>query len=223
MIAFVGASGAGKSTIINMIPRFMVPTKGEILFDGIPQNEMTLESIRRQVAIVTQEVMLFDDTIVANIAFGAGRPVTEEEIMQAAEAAYLKPLIDSLPEGLQTRIGEGGSKLSGGQRQRVSIARALLKDAPILLLDEATSALDTESEKYIQASLDKLREGRTSFVVAHRLSTIVDADMIVVMDQGAIVEAGTHFELLAKDGPYARLYKIQFNHQKPEKSEAQKA
>ena len=166
--------------------------------------------------------MLFDDTIAANIAFGAGRPVTEEEIMQAAEAAYLKPLIDSLPEGLQTRIGEGGSKLSGGQRQRVSIARALLKDAPILLLDEATSALDTESEKYIQASLDKLREGRTSFVVAHRLSTIVDADMIVVMDQGAIVEAGTHFELLEKDGPYARLYKIQFSHQKPEKSETQK-
>ncbi len=221
MIAFVGASGAGKSTIINMIPRFMVPTKGEIFFDGTSQNEMTLESIRRQVAIVTQEVMLFDDTIAANIAFGAGRPVTDEEIMQAAEAAYLKPLIDSLPEGLQTRIGEGGSKLSGGQRQRVSIARALLKNAPILLLDEATSALDTESEKYIQASLDKLREGRTSFVVAHRLSTIVDADMIVVMDQGAVVEAGTHFELLENDGPYARLYKIQFSHQKAGKPETQ--
>ena len=141
--------------------------------------------------------------------------------MQAAEAAYLKPLIDSLPEGLQTRIGEGGSKLSGGQRQRVSIARALLKNAPILLLDEATSALDTESEKYIQASLDKLREGRTSFVVAHRLSTIVDADMIVVMDQGAVVEAGTHFELLENDGPYARLYKIQFSHQKAGKPETQ--
>lgn len=182
---------------------------------------MTLESIRRQVAIVTQEVMLFDDTIAANIAFGAGRPVTDEEIMQAAEAAYLKPLIDSLPEGLQTRIGEGGSKLSGGQRQRVSIARALLKNAPILLLDEATSALDTESEKYIQASLDKLREGRTSFVVAHRLSTIVDADMIVVMDQGQVVEAGTHFELLENDGPYARLYKIQFSHQKAGKPETQ--
>lgn len=216
MIALVGASGAGKSTIINMIPRFMVPTQGEILFDGIPQNELTLASIRKQVAIVTQEVMLFDDTIAANIAFGAGRPVTEAEIMKAAEAAYLKPLLDSLPEGLQTRIGEGGSKLSGGQRQRVSIARALLKDAPILLLDEATSALDTESEKYIQASLDKLRQGRTSFVVAHRLSTIVDADQIVVMDQGAIVETGTHFELLENDGPYAHLYKIQFSHQKTE-------
>ena len=220
-VVIVGPSGAGKSTIINMIPRFMVPTKGEIFFDGTSQNEMTLESIRRQVAIVTQEVMLFDDTIAANIAFGAGRPVTDEEIMQAAEAAYLKPLIDSLPEGLQTRIGEGGSKLSGGQRQRVSIARALLKNAPILLLDEATSALDTESEKYIQASLDKLREGRTSFVVAHRLSTIVDADMIVVMDQGAVVEAGTHFELLENDGPYARLYKIQFSHQKAGKPETQ--
>lgn len=214
MVAFVGASGAGKSTAVNMVPRFMVPTQGQIFFDGIPQDELTLESIRRQVAIVTQEVMLFNGTIADNIAFGAGREVTEEEIMAAAEAAYLKPLIDSLPEGLQTHIGEGGSKLSGGQRQRVSIARALLKDAPILLLDEATSALDTESEKYIQASLDKLRKGRTSFVVAHRLSTIVDADQIVVMDQGAIVESGTHFELLEKDGPYAHLYKIQFGKQK---------
>ena len=128
IFGIIGLSGAGKSTIINMIPRFMVPTKGEIFFDGTSQNEMTLESIRRQVAIVTQEVMLFDDTIAANIAFGAGRPVTDEEIMQAAEAAYLKPLIDSLPEGLQTRIGEGGSKLSGGQRQRVSIARALVRN-----------------------------------------------------------------------------------------------
>ena len=213
MIALVGASGAGKSTIINMIPRFFIPTEGEILMDGIPQNELTLASIRNQIAIVTQEVMLFDDTIAANISFGAGREVSEEEIMQAAEAAYLRPLIESLPEGLNTRIGEAGAKLSGGQRQRVSIARALLKNAPILLLDEATSALDTESEKFIQASLDRLREGRTSFVVAHRLSTIVDADQIVVMDQGAIVEAGTHFELLKNDGPYAHLYKIQFSKQ----------
>lgn len=181
--------------------------------DDIPQNELTLASIREQIAIVTQEVMLFDDTIAANIAFGAGREVSEEEIMKAAEAAYLLPLIQSLPEGINTRIGESGAKLSGGQRQRVSIARALLKNAPILLLDEATSALDTESEKYIQASLDKLRSGRTSFVVAHRLSTIVDADCIVVLDQGAIVETGTHFELLQKDGPYAHLYKIQFSKQ----------
>lgn len=219
MIALVGASGAGKSTVINLIPRFMVPSSGEILFDDIPQSELTLESIRRQIAIVTQEVMLFDDTIAANIAFGAGRPVTEEEIMKVAEAAYLKPLLDSLPDGINTRIGESGSKLSGGQRQRVSIARALLKDAPILLLDEATSALDTESEKYIQASLDELRVGRTSFVVAHRLSTIVDADQIVVMDNGAIIECGTHFELLENDGPYANLYRIQFRHQeKNEKS-----
>ncbi len=213
MVALVGASGAGKSTIINMIPRFMIPASGEILMDDIPQNELTLASIREQIAIVTQEVMLFDDTIAANIAFGAGREVSEEEIMKAAEAAYLLPLIQSLPEGINTRIGESGAKLSGGQRQRVSIARALLKNAPILLLDEATSALDTESEKYIQASLDKLRSGRTSFVVAHRLSTIVDADCIVVLDQGAIVETGTHFELLQKDGPYAHLYKIQFSKQ----------
>lgn len=213
MVALVGASGAGKSTIINMIPRFMIPVSGEILMDDIPQNELTLTSIREQIAIVTQEVMLFDDTIAANIAFGAGREVSEEEILKAAEAAYLLPLIQSLPEGINTRIGESGAKLSGGQRQRVSIARALLKNAPILLLDEATSALDTESEKYIQASLDKLRSGRTSFVVAHRLSTIVDADCIVVLDQGAIVETGTHFELLQKDGPYAHLYKIQFSKQ----------
>lgn len=213
MVALVGASGAGKSTVINMIPRFMIPASGEILMDDIPQNELTLASIREQIAIVTQEVMLFDDTIAANIAFGAGREVSEEEILKAAEAAYLLPLIQSLPDGINTRIGESGAKLSGGQRQRVSIARALLKNAPILLLDEATSALDTESEKYIQASLDKLRSGRTSFVVAHRLSTIVDAGCIVVLDQGAIVETGTHFELLQKDGPYAHLYKIQFSKQ----------
>ncbi len=161
--------------------------------------------------MVTQDVVLFDDTIAANIAYGAGENATEEQIIQAAKAAYLMPLIESLPEGLNTVIGERGSKLSGGQKQRVSIARALLKNAPILLLDEATSALDTESEKYIQASLEELQQGRTSFVVAHRLSTIVNADMIVVLDNGAIVECGTHFELLEKGGHYAHLYNIQFN------------
>ena len=211
MVALVGASGAGKTTVINLIPRFLVPNSGEILFDGISQNQLTLKSIRDQIALVTQDVVLFDDTIAANIAYGAGENATEEQIIQAAKAAYLMPLIESLPEGLNTVIGERGSKLSGGQKQRVSIARALLKNAPILLLDEATSALDTESEKYIQASLEELQHGRTSFVVAHRLSTIVNADMIVVLDNGAIVECGTHFELLEKGGHYAHLYNIQFN------------
>ena len=214
MVALVGASGAGKTTVINLIPRFLVPNKGEILFDGISQDELTLESIRDQIALVTQDVVLFDDTIAANIAYGAGKKATEAEIIKAAEAAYLMPLIESLPDGLNTVIGERGSKLSGGQKQRVSIARALLKNAPILLLDEATSALDTESEKYIQASLAQLQQGRTSFVVAHRLSTIVNADMIVVLDNGAIVECGTHFELLEKGGHYAHLYNIQFNDKK---------
>ena len=155
-------------------------------------------------------MVLFDDTIAANIAYGVRDKVTDEDIRKAAEAAYLLPFIESLPEGFNTRVGEGGAKLSGGQRQRISIARALLKNAPILLLDEATSALDTESEKYIQASLDELMVGRTSFVVAHRLSTIEGADRIVVMKQGRIVEIGTHKELLQKNGVYANLYKIQF-------------
>lgn len=210
-IAFVGASGAGKTTVINMIPRFLVPNEGEILFDGISQNEMTLSSIRRQIAMVTQEVILFDDTIAANIAYGAGENVDMDAVRAAADAAYLTPLIESLPEGFNTMVGEKGAKLSGGQRQRVSIARALLKNAPILLLDEATSALDTESEKYIQASLERLMEGRTSFVVAHRLSTIVNADLIVVLKDGEIAETGNHMELLEKNGIYANLYRIQFN------------
>lgn len=211
MVAFVGSSGAGKTTVINMIPRFLVPNEGEILFDGVSQNEMKLSAIRKQIALVTQDVILFDDTIAANIAYGCNRHATREEIIAAAEAAYLMPFIESLPEGLDTKIGEKGAKLSGGQRQRVSIARALLKNAPILLLDEATSALDTESEKYIQASLERLMDGRTSFVVAHRLSTIVNADMIVVLSEGQIVETGTHSELLQKGGVYANLYRIQFD------------
>ena len=211
MIALVGSSGSGKTTLINLIPRFWTMTSGDILFDGISQKDLTLKSLRAQISLVSQDVVLFDDTIAANIAYGVRDKVTDEDIRKAAEAAYLLPFIESLPEGFNTRVGEGGAKLSGGQRQRISIARALLKNAPILLLDEATSALDTESEKYIQASLDELMVGRTSFVVAHRLSTIEGADRIVVMKHGRIVEIGTHKELLEKNGVYANLYKIQFS------------
>ena len=209
-IAFVGDSGAGKSTIINLIPRFWVPSAGEIYFDGVPQSAVTLKSLRKNLALVSQDVVLFDDTIAANIAFGVEN-ATREAIEAAAKAAYLMPFIESLPKGLNTPVGEAGSRLSGGQKQRISIARALLKNAPILLLDEATSALDTQSEKYIQDSLKQLMQGRTTFVVAHRLSTIEGADLIVVIKDGRIVETGRHAELLAKKGQYAHLYSLQFS------------
>lgn len=209
-IAFVGDSGAGKSTIINLIPRFWVPSAGEIYFDGVPQSAVTLKSLRKNLALVSQDVVLFDDTIAANIAFGVEN-ATREAIEAAAKAAYLMPFIESLPKGLDTPVGEAGSRLSGGQKQRISIARALLKNAPILLLDEATSALDTQSEKYIQDSLKQLMQRRTTFVVAHRLSTIEGADLIVVIKDGRIVETGRHAELLAKKGQYAHLYSLQFS------------
>ena len=208
-VALVGASGAGKTTLINLIPRFWAPTSGEIYFDDVAQSTVTLKSLREQISLVSQDVVLFDDTIAANIAYG-NEKATREEIEAAARAAYLMPFIETLPQGLDTTVGEAGSKLSGGQKQRISIARALLKDAPILLLDEATSALDTESEKYIQQSLDELMKGRTTFVVAHRLSTIIGADKIVVMKDGQIQEVGKHQELLDKKGLYAHLYSIQF-------------
>lgn len=220
-IAFVGASGAGKTTLINLIPRFWQPTEGEIYFDGIPQSTVTLKSLRQQIALVSQDVVLFDDTIAANIAYGMEN-VSEEDIRKAADAAYLTPFIRELPEGLNSPVGPAGQKLSGGQKQRISIARALLKNAPILLLDEATSALDTESEKYIQLSLDRLMKGRTTFVVAHRLSTIMGADKIVVIKEGRICEMGRHEELLAKKGAYAHLYNIQFM-QKPTEDKIQSA
>lgn len=213
MIAFVGSSGSGKSTLINMIPRFWVPTHGEIYFDGIPQSELTLASLRSQIALVSQEVIIFDDTIAGNIAYGCKDKVTREQIERAAEAAALTDWIATLPDGLDTQVGTGGNRLSGGQRQRISIARAFLKDAKILLLDEATSALDTESERHIQKALDSLLTGRTSFVVAHRLSTIRNADRIVVMRNGQIVEIGTHEELMDKDGVYHNLYSLQFSSQ----------
>lgn len=209
MIALVGSSGSGKSTLINMIPRFWAPTKGEIYFDDVPQRELTLASLRSQIALVSQEVIIFDDTIAGNIAYGCKDKVTREQIERAAEAAALTDWLATLPDGLDTQVGNAGNRLSGGQRQRISIARAFLKDAKILLLDEATSALDAESERYIQESLKSLMKGRTSFVVAHRLSTIRDADRIIVMNQGKVTEIGTHEELLAREGEYAHLCHLQ--------------
>ncbi len=209
-VALVGASGGGKSTIINLIPRFYDLTAGRILIDGQDISVVTLESLRRNVALVSQDVVLFDDTVAANIAYS--RPdASDAAIIAAAEAAAAHAFITALPEGYDTRIGAHGVKLSGGQRQRLSIARALLKDAPILLLDEATSALDTESERRIQDALVRLMQGRTTLVVAHRLSTIQDADCIHVIADGQIVESGSHAELLALDGAYARLYRMQFS------------
>jgi subfamily B ATP-binding cassette protein MsbA len=209
-IALVGPSGAGKTTLINLIPRFIRPSSGHILIDGIEIGQLRLASLRRQLALVSQDVVLFDDTIAANIAYGACRGASLAQVRTAAEAAFLLPLIESLPHGFETRIGENAVKLSGGQRQRLSIARALLKDAPVLLLDEATSALDSESERFIQISLERLMRGRTTFVVAHRLSTIEHADRIVVLEGGRIAQIGRHAELLASGGLYASLYRIQF-------------
>lgn len=211
VIALVGASGSGKSTLVHMIPRFWAATEGEIYFDGIPQTEVTLASLRRQIALVSQDVVLFDGTIAENIAYGCRENVSEEDILKAAEAAALTDLLEKLPDGINTQVGAAGSMLSGGQKQRISIARAFLKNAPILLLDEATSALDTESERHIQQSLNTLMKGRTTFVVAHRLSTITGADRIVTMRDGRIVEVGSHQALMEKKGLYEHLYSIQFN------------
>ena len=209
-IALVGQSGSGKSTLVNLIPRFYNHQQGDILIDGINIKDLTLKSLRKQIALVSQDIILFDDTLAANIAYGSMSQCSEKEISAAAKAAHATEFIETLPEGLQTQVGENGVKLSGGQRQRLAIARALLKDAPILIFDEATSALDTESERYVQEAMDALRRGRTTIVIAHRLSTIKTADCIVVMDQGQIIETGTHAELLNKNGNYAKLYHLQF-------------
>jgi len=209
-VALVGASGSGKSTLANLVPRFYLPSNGRITLDGHDLSDLTLASLRANIALVSQEVVLFNDSVAANIAYGQMRDVPEEEIIAAAQAAHAMEFIREMPEGLQTLVGEKGVRLSGGQRQRIAIARAILKDAPILILDEATSALDSESERHVQAALETLMQGRTSLVIAHRLSTIEKADRIVVLQKGEIVESGTHVELLAKGGVYAQLHRIQF-------------
>ncbi|MGE5503843.1 MAG: ABC transporter ATP-binding protein [Actinomycetota bacterium] len=208
-VALVGASGAGKSTVLNLLPRFFDVGDGRVLVDGQDVREVTVTSLRAKMALVSQEITLFDDTIRANIAYGRFG-ATDEEIEAAARAAAAHDFILSLPEGYDTLVGERGLNLSGGQRQRLAIARAMLKNAPILLLDEATSALDTESERHVQAALESLMKGRTTIVIAHRLSTVVGADLIHVMDRGRVAESGSHDELIARDGIYARLYAMQF-------------
>jgi len=209
-LAIVGRSGSGKSTLVALLPRFHDPDSGSVRLDGRDLREYALDSLRDQVAVVSQDVVLFDDTIRANIAFGQPQ-AGAAQVEAAAEAAFVMDFVRELPQGLDTLVGDRGALLSGGQRQRISIARAILKDAPVLVLDEATSALDTESERHIQAALARLQSGRTTLVIAHRLSTVEQADEIVVMDEGRIVERGTHAALLALGGTYAQLHRMQFN------------
>ncbi|HEY7674872.1 MAG TPA: lipid A export permease/ATP-binding protein MsbA [Burkholderiales bacterium] len=210
-VALVGASGAGKSTLANLLPRFYSPNSGRILLDGIDIAELKLASLRSNIALVSQEIVLFNDTVGANIAYGRLSGTSDSDIVRAAEAAHAMQFISEMPEGLATLIGENGVRLSGGQRQRLAIARAFLKDAPILILDEATSALDSESERHVQEALATLIRNRTTLVIAHRLSTIERADRIVVLDSGRVAETGRHAELLKAEGIYARLHRIQYS------------
>jgi len=209
-VALVGSSGSGKTSLVNLVPRFYEPTAGRLFIDGHDVTTLTLASLRAQIALVSQDVLLFDDTIAANIAYGAMTDTPREAIERAAAAAHALEFIRALPQGFDTPVGENGVRLSGGQRQRVAIARAILKDAPILILDEATSSLDSESERQVQAALDALMQGRTTIVIAHRLSTIEHADRIVVLEQGRVVEEGSHAALLARSGVYAKLHRMQF-------------
>ena len=213
VVAFVGPSGGGKSTLVNLLPRFFKPTSGHIYLDDIPLEDIVLADVRRQIAFVSQDVILFNDTIAANVAYGANGPagVDRGRVIEALEAANLSAMIKELPEGIDSMVGDNGNRLSGGQRQRLAIARAIYKDAPILILDEATSALDSESERQVQEALDTLMANRTTLVIAHRLSTIEHADRIVVLEHGKIVENGSHEDLIKHDGLYANLHRIQFS------------
>lgn len=210
-VAFVGRSGAGKTSLVSLLPRFYNPTTGSITIDGVNTQQLSLKNLRQHIALVSQHVTLFNDTIAHNIAYGGLETANEERIIAAAKAAHAYEFIDKLPKKMNTIVGDNGLLLSGGQRQRLAIARAFLKDAPILILDEATSALDTESERYIQDAMSELLKNRTTFIIAHRLSTIENADLIVVMDQGEIVEQGSHSELISQNGIYTELHKLQFS------------
>ena len=209
-MALVGKSGSGKTTISSLLPRFYEIEQGEILLDGFNTKDCTLASLRRQIAVVSQQVVLFNDSIANNISYGFDGELTNERLLDVAEKAHVMEFAAQMPLGLDTQIGENGVTLSGGQRQRIAIARALLRQSPILVLDEATSALDTESERKIQSALDELLKNRTNLVIAHRLSTIENADLILVMEQGKIIERGNHAQLLAHNGAYANLYRMQF-------------
>ena len=213
IVAFVGPSGGGKSTLVNLLPRFFKPTSGHIYLDDIPLEDIVLADVRRQIAFVSQDVILFNDSIAANVAYGAGSQagIDRGRVLEALEAANLSALIKELPEGIDSMVGDNGNRLSGGQRQRMAIARAIYKDAPILILDEATSALDSESERQVQEALETLMANRTTLVIAHRLSTIEHADRIVVLEHGKIVENGSHEDLINQDGLYANLHRIQFS------------
>jgi subfamily B ATP-binding cassette protein MsbA len=207
-VALVGPSGAGKSSLVNLLPRFFEPTAGEVRLDGVPLPDWNVDALRRQFALVSQDVVLFNDTIAANVALGD--TIDIERVRAALTSAHLLEFAQSLPRGLDSVIGHNGAELSGGQRQRLAIARAIYKDAPVLILDEATSALDSESERAVQDALERLMRGRTTLVIAHRLSTIEHADRVVALDRGRIVEQGSHAQLLAAGGLYARLHAMQF-------------